>query len=356
LYQTSLVINNARCACCIFKEKGRVWSLATESYSIAGMPAETHNQFCVTVVVNNSPNTEREIVYDNLATLSYLQAKHFPYELLYIDASSSGFELPLKSAGVGLARKIGMDRCLSFCKPSTVLCSLDADTLVNPDYLQTISRFYVKNSPAAAVVGFKHLNSSDLNTAEFIKIYERYIRETAEQLNNAGSPYGYHAIGSTITCTAESYAAVGGMPRKTAGEDFYFLQEIAKYRSVDTIPEILVYPSARLSKRVHLGTGVRMQQALDGFNIEDLFYNKEAFTLLGYWLSLGINSFGQELSILMDQAGAIHPELPDFLKIQKIEKIWDGLQKAASSPGHFTRQFHRWFDALKTMKFLKKFS
>jgi len=262
--------------------------------------------------------------------------------------------LPAKNAGVGLARKIGMDLCLPYCKPATIFCCLDADTLVDPAYLAVINNYYHDRKPAAAVVNFEHINSPDSSTEKYIRLYEKFIHDTARQLKDVGSPYGYHAIGSTITCTAEVYAAVGGMPRKKAGEDFYFLQEIAKYRSVHTIKEKLAFPSARLSKRVHLGTGIRMQQALDGLNLNNLFYKKDAFIKLGYWLTLGTNSFGQDLKILLEQSESIHAALPEFLKQERIEKIWPGLQGAASSTQQFSRQFHRWFDGLKTMKFLKK--
>ena len=47
---------------------------------------------------------------------------------------------------------------------------------------------------------------------------------------------------------------------------------------------------------------------------------------------------------------------PQFLNEQKINNIWDGLQKSSPSSKHFEKQFHRWFDALKTIKLLKYFS
>jgi len=47
-------------------------------------------------------------------------------------------------------------------------------------------------------------------------------------LQQAGSPYAYHTIGSAFACRAEAYIAAGGMNRRHAAEDFYFLQQLAK--------------------------------------------------------------------------------------------------------------------------------
>ena len=62
-----------------------------------------------------------------------------PMRLAYVDASSDGLAFPEK-AGVGTARKIGMDLALAVMEPDmngrSLLLSLDADTRVEPDYFQ----------------------------------------------------------------------------------------------------------------------------------------------------------------------------------------------------------------------------
>ena len=50
-----------------------------------------------------------------------------------------GYEIPQNTGGVGMARKIGMDMALRLLKksstPRNLILSLDADTLVQNNYL-----------------------------------------------------------------------------------------------------------------------------------------------------------------------------------------------------------------------------
>ena len=61
------------------------------------------------------------------------------------------------------------------------------------------------------------------------------------------------------------------------------------------------------------------------------------------------------LKLLID-IKSIHPHIIDFLKIEGIETIWSKIQNNAPSELHFKKQFHRWFDGLKTIRLLKHFS
>src|SRR5690606_20058535 len=65
-----------------------------------------------------------------------------PVRIAYIDASSPGLEAPEGTGGVGMARKIGMDTALRVLKNSVneprLIISLDADTIVRPDYLTSV--------------------------------------------------------------------------------------------------------------------------------------------------------------------------------------------------------------------------
>ena len=163
-------------------------------------------------------------------------------------------------------------------------------------------------------------------------------------------------MGSTMVCTAKAYTAVGGMPRKKATEDFYFLQELVKFCGVHEIPDILVYPSSRPMNRVYLGTGFRMVQVQQGFDINSLYYSNQAFTLLRQWIALGTNGWKISLVQLLEHAGSQNKRLKNFLLQEGIENIWTNLQSSSPSENHFTKQFHRWFDGLKTIRFLKHFT
>ena len=146
------------------------------------------------------------------------------------------------------------------------------------------------------------------------------------------------------------------MSRKKVTEDFYFLQELSKYDNVHTIAEVLVYPSSRPIPRIYLGTGFRMKQVQDGFDMKTLYYSDKAFHLLSNWIDMGSNAWKIELVLLNKKTSAINPCLPDFLQQMGIEAIWANLQSNTPSKSHFTEQFHRWFDGLKTIRLLKHFT
>ncbi len=323
---------------------------------IAEQPPSLLDRTLVVIVVNHSTDVSDGVLTNNAETLTLLENSHFPVEMNWVDAASKGLELPVKFAGVGLARKIGMDLSLPYAQPDSLLCCLDADTIVEPDYQFSIESYFKINNCPAAVVNFVHQKSDNPKVEAAIRLYEKFIKTTAQRIRAAGSPFGYHAIGSTMVCTAGGYCAVGGVPRKKAGEDFYFLQEIAKYRSVGIIDKILVHPSPRLSDRVHLGTGSRLKQALDGLNLLNLFYSDMAFSVLERWLKLAIVSYKTGVETLLESCLDIDSSLPDFLLRENIKTVWGGLQRSSPSKEHFPRQFHRWFDGLKTIRLLKNYS
>ena len=63
----------------------------------------------VVVVINNAVHSVESILKNNQTILNNLKSAQYNYTLGVVDATSSDFELPDKQAGVGLARKIGMD-------------------------------------------------------------------------------------------------------------------------------------------------------------------------------------------------------------------------------------------------------
>ena len=318
---------------------------------------ELLNQTLVVVVVNNANNSPQSIKDNNQLTIQKINENNYQFTLAVVDAASPGLELPLKHAGVGLTRKIGMDLALShLTSPQSLIFCTDADTQVSPDYLSKVKQYFDSHNTSAAVIGFDHLQSEDSAINDAIGKYENFLRTTAEKMKNAGSPYGYVSMGSTIVCTAEAYCAVGGMSRKKATEDFYFLQELTKYCGVHNIPETLVFPSPRPISRVYLGTGYRMEQMQKGFDITNLYYSDDAYRYLSKWLQLGGHAWEKSLNDLLKDIKSIHPNLIGFLKIEGIETIWSKIQNNAPSELHFKEQFHRWFDGLKTIRFLKRFS
>src|SRR5690606_16125567 len=102
-------------------------------------------------------------------------------------------------------------------------------------------------------------------------------------LRHARSPQAFHAIGSTLAIDADSYAAVRGMPRREAGEDFHLLAKLRKLGPIATAPTAPLGLRARRSARTPFGTGRAVARLLEDENAP-MFEHPAAFDLLRGWL------------------------------------------------------------------------
>ena len=341
--------------------------------SLGANPTHELRRTLIVCVVNNRrpPLSPPEEIEENRRILDLLEAAIHGRPLLqntgagasslrlaYVDASSPGLELPEKG-GVGLARKIGMDWAISIFSRSertddtvSVLISLDADTLVEPSYLRAIRSHFDKPGAWAAVISYAHQTGGSETERAAIKCYELFLRCHMLGLQYAGSPYAFHTIGSAIACSADAYVAVSGMNRRRAGEDFYFLQQLAKTGSVDHITDTIVHPSARASSRTPFGTGRRVSSFLDRRDEAYLAYHPESYAILKHWLDVVKTGLADDADQLLARARHIHPELARFLDDQGFSRAWRRLRENSSDRDALHAQFHRWFDGLKTLKLI----
>ena len=276
--------------------------------------------------------------------------------LAYVDASSRGMEMPGKGGGVGMARKLGLDKALSlfdYRSPAKkLLLNLDADAWVEPHYLSAVRHFFETEKVSAAVVSYSHRPDQDSALQAAICCYEIFLRYYILGLGFAGSPYAFHSIGSTMICTPESYVAVRGMNRRDAAEDFYFLDKLAKLGPVARIHATTVYPSGRPSRRVPFGTGRRMIRFLEERHNEYLLYDPEVFRILKHWLETMAGGVRQETQVILTVAARIHPLLRSFLELNRFQEVWPRIQRNHREPDALAKQFHVWFDGFKTMKLI----
>ena len=311
----------------------------------------------VLVVVNNlEPETaSADDIAANQRTLAALQAwDQDTLHVAWLDACSPGHELP-PGEGVGLARKLGLDLGLQLLadqdRLQSPLVCLDGDTRVDERYLEALHRFFAAPSRWAGVLPYAHPIEGDTSQQAAILCYELFLRYHSGQLTWAGSPYGYHAIGSAMACTASAYAAVSGMNRRQAGEDFYFLQQLAKTGSIETVPGTVVKPSGRASHRVPFGTGRRVLRFLDADGEgEYLLYDPRSYDVIRRWLEVAGAHAGRGSEQMLSEAGEIHDGLRTFLVDQGFARAWDRLLAHASSDAALAAQFHRWFDGLRTVR------
>ena len=323
-------------------------------------------------VINNSVSSNEVVKNDNLKSLLFLKQlvlrKNINNDPLiekaltsylcfaFIDAAAKGNELPKKNAGAGLARKIGMDLALTvFDYSSTakkLLFCLDADCIVEKNYITSIVENFNSRNLSSAVVNFRHQIGPDSETTEAIICYEIFLRYYVLGLKFARSRYAFHAVGSTIICDYESYIKAGGMNKQKAAEDFYFLEKIAKNANVDRIDDTTVYPSSRKSWRVPFGTGQRINRFLQKNQNEYLLYNPESFTILKRWLNIfnSIENFNAEEYLA--EAEKIDNDLFNFLIEQNFLKDWEKILLNSKTKEQIFKQKIRWFDGFRTLKLI----
>ncbi|HAJ27022.1 MAG TPA: hypothetical protein DCG53_07225 [Syntrophus sp. (in: bacteria)] len=146
------------------------------------------------------------------------------------------------------------------------------------------------------------------------------------------------------------------MPCRQAGQDFYFLNKLAKLASLGDIRDTTVYPSARPSGRVPFGTGRRMLRFLEGGHDEYLIYDPRVFSVLKAWLEEFAREPGSSGAELLARAAAISPHLHAFLDRNGFAFVWERIRGANRRHEYLTRQFHGWFDGFKTLKLIHELS
>jgi len=276
--------------------------------------------------------------------------------LAFVDASSSGLEIPQHSGGVGMARKIGMDMALRVLRntskePRTIL-SLDADTRVQADYLSAVRRFIASGQARTGVIAYAHQMPGDDVAKQAICSYEIFLRYWVLGLQYAQSPYAFHSIGSTMVTTTDAYLSVRGMNRREAGEDFYFLNKLAKTGPIRQIKETVVYPSARTSVRVPFGTGAAVGERMANARQEHTLYDPRIYRILKDWLALIINSFDRSESVILAMAKEIDAGLEAFLIGRRFLSDWPKIRRNTKDQKTYERQFHCWFDGFETLKLI----
>jgi len=344
--------------------------------SLAQNPSTSLECSLVLCVINNKKDSPSEQVSNNQTTIEYLDAlvrkkvlgkfnsdqKIYPQllkiadtqlKLSYIDASSKGCEIPKSDGGVGMARKIGMDMALRLLNKSSsekkLIISLDADTLVQTNYLAAIKNYFTPKIKTA-VVAYEHQMPVNYEEQAAICCYEIFLRYWVLGLKYAKSPWAFHSIGSTIVTSTDSYLKVRGMNRREAGEDFYFLNKLAKIGSIDYIRDTCVFPSARSSSRVPFGTGKAIERFLSGQKQEYLLYNPKIFTIISEWLEFMNNALLMPEDEILTAAHRINPALKSFLVDSRFAEAWSRIRRNAKEEKTLRHQFNDWFDGFKTFK------
>ena len=310
----------------------------------------------VIVVVNSPAGCSEEIRSRNQATLKTATewiAEHcdprLAVRLLHFP------ELPPKQAGVGLARKIGMDEALrrfdDVARLEGVIVGYDADCGCERNYLTTIEQHFQQNpqSPGCSIY-FEHPLSGPLSPQvyEAVGAYELHLRYYVRALRYAGFPHAHHTIGSCIAVRADVYREQGGMNKRKAGEDFYFLHKVIPLGGFTDLTETTVIPSARPSDRVPFGTGKAVRSFLTGQEI--MTYPLEAFLDLKCCFERVAEIYRRGKVPAGEKLEGLPVSMRDFFAEQRFADALEEICENTSSEAAFRKRFFRWFDGFRAMK------
>lgn len=313
----------------------------------------------VIVLINHSEVVTEEIKRQNRATRKEIDEWVLANQTEGIKFYAVGpLELKKKWAGAGLARKGGMDEAIRrfnlLNRPDGIIVSLDADTLVEENYLVEIERFFKQNIyHIAATIAFSHqIDGLEGKHLEGIRLYEKYMEYYKNALEFTGYPFPMFTVGSAFTVKAEAYVKRGGMNRRQAGEDFYFLQNLAHFGKVGEITGTAVHPSARLSDRVPFGTGPVLQRWMKGEEDLTKTYNFQAFIDLKVFFDTKDRLFKiseNEFQHLLDN---LPPAVKTFLNEDDFWLEIQDLNANCSVLSAFQKRFYQKFNSFKILKYL----
>lgn len=315
----------------------------------------------VLIVVNDAEDAPGESLTQNLLTLNTIQLWKAEHPDLFFDVQRIlAHALPRKWAGVGWARKIGMDAAVRQLvrtnMPDGIIVSFDADSTALPNYLQTIeTAFYDHPSFNFFTIHFEHQFDSfaiDPLIREGIIRYELYMRYFRNAMDWSGYPNAIHTVGSSFALKASAYAKQGGMNRRKAGEDFYFLHKLVLLGHYGNISSTTVFPSSRKSDRVPFGTGAAIKKWSEGSSELNFTYSLEAFGNLKPLFSNVSEIWQMEAYEMSDTFWKLHPTLQSFCAIsQTIDGIIE-LKNNCSSLAVFEKRYFHLLNAFWILKYL----
>lgn len=297
---------------------------------------------------------------DNLRLIEFCNAKESNAKqinsvnssILIVDRYSK--PIPAEQ-GVGLARKIGADVAIKLTVTgnivSTWVHSTDADAHLPDNYLSAHNsdNSALKNAAATCCNFFHYSETASIHQAN--QRYENALRYYVAGLAYAKSPYAYFTIGSILSFDMLAYCQARGFPKRSAGEDFYLLNKLAKLGRVTYLDNVMIKLDARPSQRVPFGTGPAVQHImqLESQGLDYAYYHPEIFTelktVLKAFESLW-NNRQQPQDWLAELSQISHQALTNIGLLSFITK------QSMAKQDQFEKQLIVWFDSFKTLKFI----
>ena len=265
--------------------------------------------------------------------------------------------LPKKHAGVGLARKIGMDEAVarfdSIHYDGIIVC-FDADSKCDPNYLMEIEQHFKKNEKTPGCsIHYEHPISGeefDIEIYEGIINYELFLRYYNQALKFCNLPYAFQTVGSSMAVKSSAYQKQGGMNKRKAGEDFYFIHKIISLGHFTNLSTTKVIPSPRISDRVPFGTGKAIGDWIDSKASDYLTYDLKIWLMIKAFVDIipllqskqpkEINFFNESQNTVFYQ----------FLNENLFEDKLMEIKSNSTDEVSFKKRFLVWFNAFKVLK------
>ncbi len=315
----------------------------------------------VIVLINQPENVDPSIekrnersFHEALQWVRWHQSPSFRYFILWVK------NLPEKWSGVGLARKIVMDEAVRRLRkagnPKGIMMGFDADCTCDDNYLVAIESEFERYQLNGASIHFEHPvdGGEDPQLYAGIINYELHLRYYLMAQNYTGFPYAFHTIGSGMAVRCEIYEKQGGMNRRKAGEDFYFIHKVIPLGHYKEINDTRVIPSPRESDRVPFGTGKAMLAWMKKKDRTFLTYHPGIFESLR-------QLFGRVPDLYLAQGEHSRQQyllekLPDpvkaFLQQEKAEDKLKEILDQSTRLSTFSDRFFSWFDGLKLLQYV----
>ncbi len=309
---------------------------------------QTVQDFSLTVCVNQYESwwddpSKKEHCLDNQKSLVFLRTcKDLSIEV--IDHSSRGKGWPPKKGGVGHARKTAMDRIARRAKARDLILSMDADTFYPPDYLASVKAVFQHHPEITGLaVPYYHRLTGE-TTDRLILRYETFMRYYLLNMLRIENPYAFTALGSAMAFPVRVYKKLGGLTPVQSGEDFYFLQKLAKNGRFALWAGSTAFPSSRLSDRVLFGTGPALIKGSSGDWASYPFYPYTLFDKLQASFACFPGLFREDLPTPMDA----------FLRKQfNTRNVWEPLRRNYNDLKNFTRACAARVDGLRILQYLR---
>ena len=316
----------------------------------------------VIVVVNYPENSSKEIVQNaneciDLVNKANASINNPNFNFFPLKA----FNLPKKHAGVGLARKTGMDeaawRLLQTKSDYKIIACFDADATCEANYFIELAKLW-KNYPKTDACSIRYAhpiegNEFDKQIYKAITEYELHLRYYVRAGKLIGHPFSFQTVGSSMACSAEAYVKYGGMGKNKAGEDFYFLQKFIPHGQFRELNTTAIYPSPRISYRVPFGTGRAMTKYIESNSYEYETYDLEAFLALKLFIAKAPTELFQATRSKIEVFLEKQPKLVNqFLAANDFVNSILEINKNTSEAETFSKRFFLWFDAFKLLKYL----